>query len=180
MAVDVERTSITKNFVVSGKLLITNPLQNQQPMEVTGLKAKFSPLVPLLSPLPQQLDCPVGVLQPGQSLSCNFRLELPSGVVNTFTPQVLLAGMPQLEGQPLNLSWPSDEDRQLPTGKVVDEESSCALIQTQVQGGELQRLVQVSAAEEQQDILGAGLEVCDEKASLEYTVTVVSRTQQSC
>lgn len=174
VSVDVERTSITKNYVVSGKLIITNPMQNQQLLEVTGLKASFSPLIPLLSPLPQLLDCPAEQLQPGQSLSCNFRIDLPSGVVNTLTPQVLVKGMPQLEGEPLTLSWPSDEDRQLPSGKVVDAESSCALIQTQVLGGDLQQLVQVSAAGEYQDMFSTGLEVCEDKASLEYTVTVVS------
>jgi hypothetical protein len=174
VTVDITRTSITKGYVVTGKLLVTNPLQNSQPLSVTGLKASFGPVVPLLTPLPQQLDCPQETLQPGQSLSCSFRVELSSSAANTMTPIVLIKGLPQLQGEPMALIWPSDEEHQLPNGKVVDQESSCALIQMQVAAGDLQPVVRVSTGKDHEDMLQAGLEVCDERAKLAYDVTVVS------
>jgi hypothetical protein len=174
VTVDVQRTSIAKGYVVTGKLIVTNPLQNNQPLSVTAVKASFSPRVPLLTPLPQQLNCSQETLQPGQSLPCSFRLELSSSTATALTPLVLIKGMPQLEGEPLALNWPSDEEHQLPNGKVVDQESSCALIQTRVSAGDLQGVVRVSTAEVYEDMLQAGLEVCAEKAALQYDVTVVS------
>lgn len=182
VTVDVQRTSITKNYVVTGKLIVTNPLQNTQPITVTGLKASFGQLLPLVTgqpPLP--LDCPQQTLESGQSLSCSFRLELSSAgsVATTLTPLVFIQGMPQLQGEPLPLQWPEDEDHQLPNGQVVDQESSCALIQLQVVAGELQPVVRVSTSKDYEDMLQAGLEVCDERVALEYDVSVVRRSD-SC
>lgn len=177
VTVDIERSSVERGYVVTGKYIITNPLQNQQPMDITALKAAFGPRD---APEAKALDCPARVLEPGQSLPCSFRFDLPNDKLTTMTPIVDAIGMPQLQGEVLKLQWPTedDEDRDmLPHGKP-SEDSSCALIQLNAAAGELQQAVYISMDQEDADILAAGVEVCEEDVTLEYNITVVSLQHQ--
>jgi hypothetical protein len=173
VTLDIERTSVDRGYILTGKFIITNPLQNQQLLEITGLKAVFGPLP---KPVAQALDCPGAVLEAGQSLPCSFRFDLPNDKLTTMTPVVLVKGMPQLQGESMKLQWPTeaDEDRDmLPHGKA-SEDNDCALIQLGVAAGGLEQVVRISTDEEDADILKAGMEVCEDDVSLEYNITVVS------
>lgn len=175
VTVDVQRSSASKGYVVSGKLLITNPHKNTDSITVTAVKARFDPLVPLLTPLPKQLDCPQMTLLPGNLMSCNFKFDLSSKVVTSLTPLIVLKNLPEMQGEALNLKW-IDEEEETPSGSKHDEETaSCALIQNQLVTAELDSLATLHTTEEFADTLTTGLEVCNETTSLTYDVQVVSQ-----
>lgn len=175
VAVDVQRTTASKGYVITGKIVVTNPPQNAEALTVIAVKASFEPALPLLTPPPQQLDCPEQSLQPGESLSCSLKVELSSNLVNKLTPLVLVKDLPPLQAESLPLTWPTDEEQQLPGGKVEEPSASCALIQNQIVAGDLQSLVSAKTTAEQSDMLESGLEVCSESATLTYDITVVSQ-----
>jgi hypothetical protein len=174
VAVDVARTKAGQGYLVTGRVIVTNPMRNPEALDVTGLKASWGPSIPLITPPPQALDCPGALLQAGESLSCSFRLELATSIIKTLTPIVLLKGLPQMQGEPLPLDWPSVPQQ---PSSAAEDTTGCALIQNQVIAGDMQPIVRISSSEEEAELMSSGIEVCSDTASFSYDVLVVSLGQ---
>jgi hypothetical protein len=174
VALAVTRTKAGRGFLVTGKVLVTNPRPNAAPLDVKQVKVAWGPVIPLLTPSPTQLDCEARLLAPGKSMSCSFRTEASTGIIKTMTPQVLIAGLPLMQGQPVPIEWSTDAEP-APGSRAAQDTSGCALISSQVVAGELlQPGVRVSAAKDQADLLTTGVEVCGDSASFTYNIVMVS------
>lgn len=172
-------------YFVAGTLSATNPADAPGPVTVSVYRLLLAPgLFGLLGPTPKALpDCAAGELQPGETASCDFRLQLSGGGANSVAPGATLRGAPAVSGasSPLSFPEPSNDAGGDETDAAASDDgadgggSGCAVVSDSIQAGAAAAgfsATTSTSADGGALLRDSGARVCGESAVFKYTLQV--------
>ena len=92
-----KRTPAGNGYTVSGRVVVSNPAHSEA-ISVESIRLMLGPGLPFFGPSPKTLDCRTKTLQPGDLMSCPFKVQLSSTSTKTLAPSVQVSGRRPLTG----------------------------------------------------------------------------------